>query len=152
MPWQDTFELGQGIDALTGTTKGTAFQDVVWNTDGGPSDHKSSATSQIIHHLHELHHDVHFGADATINSSSPVAIGTGFDYLSSKGLSSSSFMIEYKISGQYGFERPPRDKLNLTSDAEQCLNDPKIFRERYGDYFIYGFQRGYSFHSLVHYK
>ena len=152
MPWLDTFELGQGIDALTGASKGTAFQDVIWTSDGRPIDHKSTATSQIIHHLHELHHDIHFGVAATVNSSSPVALSTSFDYLRSKALSSSSFIVEYKNSGQYGFERPPRSKFELTHEAEQCLDDPKTFRQRYGDYFVYGFQRGYSFHTLVHYK
>ena len=152
IPWVDTLELGQGIDALTGATKGIAFQDVVWTADSKPNDHKSTATSQIIRHLNELYHDVHFGAVATVNSSSPVALSTSFDYLRSRALSSCSFMVEYKINGQYGFERPPRDKFALTPEAEQCLNDSQKFRDRYGDYFIYGFQRCYTFHTLVHYK
>ena len=152
MPWLDIFDLGQGVDALTGATKGSAFQDVIWTTDRRPNDHRSTATSRIIHHLHELHHDVHFGPAATINSSSPVALSTSFDYLGSRAMSPPSFIVEYKISGQYGFERPPPGKFELTSEAEQCLSDPKTFRERYGDYFVYGFQRGYSFHTLVHYK
>ena len=152
MPWLSTFELGQGIDALTGASKGRALEDIIWSSDAHPSDHKSSATSRVIHHLHELYHDIHVGTAATINISSPVALSASFDYLRSRTLSSSSFMIEYKIDGQYGFERPPHNDLKLTPDAQQCLDDPETFRERYGDYFVYGFQRGYSFQAIVHYK
>jgi hypothetical protein len=152
VPWLDTFELGQGIDALTGAAKGRALEDIMWSPEAQPSDHKSSATSRIIHHLHELHHDVHAGTTATINISSPVALSASFDYLRSRSWSSSSSMIEYKVDGQYGIERPPLHTLELTPEARECLTDPKKFRERYGDYFVYGFQRGYSFYAIVQYR
>jgi hypothetical protein len=146
VPWQDGFELGQGIDALSGATKGCALEKfkTIPHTDGRYKSHSS-----IIHDLQEQHRDSLVNATATINLGSPAALGAKFGYASSGALSSSSFIIEYWIDGKYDFERATDHDLVLTSVAHKYVRDPVEFRKRYGDYFICGFQRRYNFHAIV---
>lgn len=61
-------------------------------------------------------------------------------------------MVEYWIDGKYDFERAADRDLTLTVEAKKFVRDPYEFRKRYGDYFICGFQRRYSFHSIVNCK
>lgn len=60
-------------------------------------------------------------------------------------------MVEHRIGGHYGFKQVALDKLELTQAAQMDAENPKIiFRDLYGDYFICGFRRHYSFRTIVH--
>jgi hypothetical protein len=148
VPWQDHFELGQGINGLTGKMAGRALKPIkpLQPTD---LDHQRKSGKKIIRDLHDQHVGTRVNANATINLGFPVAFGAKFDYnhLSADSLSSS--LVEYWIDGQYGLERVNAGDLKLTPKAKECVGDPARFREQYGDYFICGFRRHYSFRCIL---
>lgn len=150
LPWQDTFGIGMGIDALTGESKVSPFEDVNWTPSASErTGIEVTATSQLIRHCHELRHDFHVDTAVTVNPCSLAAVGTGLEYLRSWKVSSSATLVESKISGHYPFENPSKNKFKLTDEASKCLMEtPERFRDRYGDYFIYGVRSGFTFHTV----
>jgi hypothetical protein len=117
-------------------------------------DHKCESGSSIIHMLDEQRSETRIHTDATINLGSlPATIGAKFDYKHASTDSATSFMIQYWIDGQYAFDQVARRDLKFTPEAKEYARAyPREFRKRYGDYFIIGYQRRYSFRAIVNYK
>ena len=152
VPWRDGFEIGDGIDALSGKTTHRALEDIppLQPTDKG---HKTRTDSHVIHKLHEQRAETRVHTAATINLGSPATLDAKFNYKQSRDFSSSSFMVEHWVEGHYAPQQVPKHDLNLTSEAKAyVVENPGAFRERYGDYFICGFQSFYSFRAMVNFK
>lgn len=150
VPWQDHFQLGYGVNAISGKMAGRALKHIKplqpSDLEGQNADHK------IIHNLHDQHVGSRVNTNATINLGFPVALGAKFDYNHLSADSLSSYFIDYWIEGHYGLERVDLRDLKLTPEAKGCVRDPAQFREKYGDYFVCGFRRHYSFHCIVQCK
>jgi hypothetical protein len=78
-----------------------------------------------------------------------VTLGGSFLGESAQSVSDASFMIEHNACGEYHFETLNTDDLELTPEAQHLFETPSKFRERYGDYFIIGYQRRYTFSALL---
>jgi hypothetical protein len=62
-------------------------------------------------------------------------------------------MIEERVEGSYAPQQVTQSDLKLTREAKECLRkNPGGFREQFGDYYICGFQRRYSFRAIVNCK
>jgi hypothetical protein len=151
IPWQEDFDLGGGIDALSGKTRPRAFEYIapLKPTEEG---HVFVSGADIIHNLDEQRSDTRVDMSATINLSSPATIGAKLDYKQLRTFSSSALFEEHWIDGKYDFEQAALHDFKLTDAAQKAVEDPERFRERYGDYFICGFQRRYSVRALVKYE
>ena len=144
--------LGGGIDALSGKTTYRALEDIapLQPTKDG---HKCRTDSKVIHRLHEQHSETRAHTNATINLGSPATIDAKFNYTHSKDFSSSTFMVEHRVEGHYAQQHVKNRDLKLTPEAKSyALENPNAFRERYGDYFICGFQSFYNFRTIVNFK
>jgi hypothetical protein len=128
IPWQDDFDLGGGIDALSGKTKHRAFKDIapLQSTEEG---HVFVSGANIIHSLHEQRSDARVDMSATINLSSPATIGAKLDYKQLRTFSSSALFEEHWIDGKYDFEHAALHDLKLTDAAQKVAEDPEKFRE-----------------------
>lgn len=151
VPWQDHFKLGQGINALTGKPAGRALEHIE-PLQPADLDHQRTTGNKSIHNLHDQHLGIGVNTNATINLGFPVTLGAKFDYNHLSADSLSSYFVEYWIDGQYGLECVDERDLKLTPEAKEYVGDPARFRERYGDYFICGYRRHYSFRCIVKYK
>jgi hypothetical protein len=149
IPWLQTYELGQGIDALTGHSRISPFKNVKKLPIAHESDLRSDLEIRIVHGLHERSNLLRFQGQGTINTHSPVTLGGSFLGERAESVSDVSFMIEHNAYGEYHFETLNTDDLKLTPEAQGLLKTPTQFRQRYGDYFILGYQRRYAFNALV---
>ena len=151
VPWHDDYDLGEGIDALSGKPRTSALESITYlpPTKEG---HRRESGSNIIYNLDEQRSDTGVNMSATINLGQPATVGAKFNYKHLSAFSSSSIMVEHWIDGKYDFEHVALHDLKLTPAAKEDSKDPHIFRERYGDYFIYGFQRCYAFRAIVRCK
>ena len=149
--WLDSFELGQGIDALNSCSRRSPFKDieslkVVPDSDPPHLEYDSN----VVHGQHEVSNKRRHYAEGTINTHSPLTIMTSFARERTSSDSKTSLMIEQFVNGYYNFEKLKTDSLQLTDEAKSLLRQsPDKFRDEYGDYFIIGYQRHFMFSALI---
>jgi hypothetical protein len=150
-PWLDTFELGQGIDAVNGDSRPSPFKGIERLKVAPDSDPpRLESNSKIVHGQHEVSAKRRFHAQGTINTHSPLTLEASFAREMTRSDSKASFMIEQFAHGYYHFEKLNVNGLHLTDRAKSLLQrSPHKFRDEYGDYFIVGYQRRFVFSALV---
>jgi hypothetical protein len=151
IPWQETFLVGCGVDALTGQPKASALKEHIvedgYLSNKGPP--KLHTVVHVIRGVHEQSRKDNFEGGGTVNSMNPLALDASFAMQASHFSSNHSFLSEIVMSGEYDFEKLDIENLELTSEALALSRTPEEFRKRYGDYFVLGFKRRYWFHALV---
>jgi hypothetical protein len=146
-PWLKGFEVGQGINALTGVPCPSPFKQV--NMSQSNPSLVVTSHSGVIKGFQSLKDSHELGASATINLGAPAALGADFRYLKSHTVSSSSLMMHYTLEGKYDAERFDH-QLELTAKAQKLLDErPDDFRDHYGDYFVAGFERVFKFQAIL---
>ncbi|KAF8996880.1 hypothetical protein BDQ17DRAFT_1411584 [Cyathus striatus] len=150
--WNEGFELGQGIDAITGARKASALQPFTIPPERTADDHKQQSGYRAISSISEVFNEDIEGLAATVNVGLPERLGMSIEWSTLTGFSATSSIVEYYLKDSFGFEQPIENSLAFTSEAQHLLNDPQRFREYYGDYFICGYQRQYRFHAIVSFK
>lgn len=149
VPWGHNFTLYGGVDALTGRIKDSAVEYIaIKSSDVGREETSGKDTFRAMHHKRS---SSRVAAHATINLGFPVAPGAKVSFKSLTAHSSSSSFVEYWVDGHYGDERvlPTDPRLKLRPQAKQVVGDPIKFRRLYGDYFVCGFRRHYSFRAIT---
>ena len=145
LPWEDGWEYGSGLDAVTGNRMFTALKkpEIVKATM------RQSAYSGRM-----IYTDSQFSQEVDVNMSAKYNIG-GVDvsgsakYLEKISYSqmSLSIVVRYRIFySDYDYALP--ESLELTDEAKGFINDPPAFRKRYGDYFVAGSRRVSEFVAI----
>lgn len=147
IPWGDTFQLGGGIDAPSGEPRSSALAEVQLAVDSSYFIPHETTGVDILQwqNLHTIREDIELEGGPTINAAPPVAVGAKIARFISNHSEVSYLTIQYRVDGSFGTEflRDPRLKRHARN------LDDEDFRQRYGDYYIAGYQRGYSCRIVV---
>lgn len=138
VPWRDGFNLGTGIDALTGSVMQTAIVPSTFVPDGTFSltQFNKSVTSEEDS---EALFSGLFSASVNIEGISGSASVSFLSEVSYSSRSSTIVFYRNDLENNYGSLTGPA----LTSDAMTCMKaGGDAFRNQYGDYYISGVMRG----------
>ncbi|MCI5123102.1 MAG: hypothetical protein D3925_01150 [Candidatus Electrothrix sp. AR5] len=145
MPWQDLFESGKGVDAVTGGVKPSAVN----NFNLVPAQGKNNTSEKYT--WVETESDLEQEIDASLSGS--------FNIYGVKTTASTEFMTKIKISDRqitYIAEfqvdectyESADSSYSFTDQAKKLVKDPGKFRDQYGDYFIATLMGGSSFKAV----
>jgi len=150
IPWQESFHLRCGVDALTGYPKRHALKKPTAR-DKSPNrgSKRVNLWVEIIHGVHQQSRRHMFQVQGTVNPTGPLSLNGSFAIQASHVSSDRSFLVETIVFGQYDYEKLDLEDLELTDEAQALIERPGEFRKRYGDYFVLGSKLRYWFHTLV---
>ena len=144
VPWHaGDFEYGLGIDAITGeSTSSSPLK---------PFDVKPSAgmgvlySGRFVTNSVEMSNEVDVATKGDYNIES-VNVTESTSYLSKISYSEMSLTIVAKYSVIYdNYDVATGSDYQLTDEAKQLFTEPAKFRNKYGDYFVYGGRRASEF-------
>ncbi|KAG7099934.1 hypothetical protein E1B28_001727 [Marasmius oreades] len=155
IPWDDTFCLGHGVNALTGES--TASCALTWNDKSFKFAERRiarSKTSIDVIHWNDLKNLVDgYELEAGVGTGTiNVALHPALEFrakLASVLTNSSSaktVLVQYHAYGGFETQFLPRD-VALRPDLHGISTNE--FRERYGDYYIAGHQDGFSCRAVI---
>ncbi|KAJ7044876.1 hypothetical protein C8F04DRAFT_1250123 [Mycena alexandri] len=146
IPWSEGFRPGYGVSALTGEfTAGSAFHDV--NHINVVETSRPAKSHTTIEHLNwqtvkEFQDDFEISVGATVNVPCPlVGANAKIAKILSENTSTSKIVVQYKVEVTFSPEFISAD-LKLEKGLDKLRDED--FRAQYGDYYIAGYQRGYS--------
>ncbi|KAH9483446.1 hypothetical protein JR316_0002914 [Psilocybe cubensis] len=158
LPWDLLgFKLGLGLNALTGGIAANPFRTVTEPAKSSKIERSASkitAAEETITSLQKKR----ISSSGTVNVVLPVAapitgvsIDAGIALEKSKGSSERTVVFRHRAEGLFEPEQLDLTKLQLRGSAETILQAKNYvkFRERYGDYFVAGVQRFYSFDVIM---
>ena len=146
LPWRDDFVWWAGIDAATGTRKGTAvFPTHVRQAESG----KSHEDCSVIGSDREL------GLEVASNFADAYNIGgveetplsrylNGIEYCDT----TVSIIAKYSMQDSRYGEPPAGMPVRLTNEAEELADSPQDFRREFGDYFVCGARCGCQYAAV----
>ncbi|KAL0954734.1 hypothetical protein HGRIS_003687 [Hohenbuehelia grisea] len=144
IPWSKGFQVGDGIDALTGESMDSALEDESASllSSLGPQAAEETAETYILEwqRVHELRDEYEMEATASINVACPAGFGVRYTSTMQQNNSISNLIVQHCVKGRFDPELIARPKLK---GSVRELPDHK-FREKYGDYYIAGLEKGYS--------
>jgi hypothetical protein len=147
VPWGDTFQLGAGIDAVTGGVAGTAIKPF---TPSAKTIKSARETVSAVTDLKTLKQEIETSISGKYNIYTGVNIKGKLEYLNKLDSSKNSTTVVAKyvsITDDYAEGGP----YELTDQARATMqSDRKAFRQRYGDYFVAGVKRGSQFTAVYH--
>ena len=151
IPWNETFRLGYGINALTGeSTTRCALQSLTAPKQSRRKISKTKTTIDVIHwnDLKNLTDGYEFEAGVgtgTINVGIDPAIEFRARLASviSKSSNAKTVLVMYRTVGVFEMEFLPHG----VAIKKEALG--KAFREEYGDYYVAGCQAGYSCRAVI---
>ena len=143
LSWLDAFQLGGGLDAVTGDfTAATALApfDVHDATVRG----KASTEYRLIQDESDLTREIDTSASGKYNFDG-VEVGASASFVDKISFSELSLTVLLRYDAVYDdYDRAP--SYALTAAAKKlAADDPAKFRNTYGDYFVSGRKRGSSF-------
>ena len=144
--WRDAFEVGAGVDVVTGNQAATAVRhsQVGRQKTKGPS----IETFDFVSDSSKLNREIE-GAVSGAYNTLRMGVGNSNSYLQRLEYSALSVTLLAKSTITYqGFDRA--ESFELTDEAKKLIADPATFRKQYGDYFIAGSQRQSTFVALYH--
>ncbi|KAF5378905.1 hypothetical protein D9757_008708 [Collybiopsis confluens] len=149
IPWSDTFRLGFGVDALTGESMTRTALTSFTMPSYSPR-HKQART--YVDTLHwkaikslEDQYEMEFGGTVNVAPAS-VSMSSRISSLLSKNASASTVLIQYRVIGEFEAEFIPAS-VRLQEGLEKLKESE--FREKYGDYYLAGRQRGYGCRMVI---
>jgi len=143
LPWQDTFNLGSGIDAVTGNTMHSAL---VPFTPTQRTVKRSWESIRFVKNESDLKREIEVSASGKYNIQG-VTVSASASYLNSIQFSELTTSLVAQYESQYnGYDET--DNYILTGAAQALLPNPPQFRSMYGDYFIAGGKRSSRFTAV----
>lgn len=143
IPWQSSFILGAGVNAITGGVSGNALKPFEPNGKPGQT---SVESYRFIQSDNEMNREIEVSASGMYNIQG-VDVSASASYLGTIKYSdvSTTLIAEYQSQDN---EYAEADVYELTDEAKSHLADPTEFRKHYGDYFISGVRRGARFFAV----
>lgn len=143
LPWQDAFNFGAGVDAITGSVSGTAIQHFE------PIQRTVKTSSEIYRFIQsdsELNREIETSASGKYNIEG-VTVNASAAYLSKIKYSEliTTLVAEYE-SHYDGYDEA--ETYQFTDAAKKLIGDPNKFRKSYGDYFVAGGRRSSRFTAV----
>jgi hypothetical protein len=144
IPWEDGWELGKGIDAVTGALS-VASALKRSPIEAAPVT-RASYSGRLIRNESQFSQEVDVSLNSKFNIGS-VDISASTNYLQKVTFSelSLTIVVRYKTEPE-GYDE--FETVELTDEAAALLRDPPEFRKRYGDYFISGARRVSEFVAI----
>ncbi|ADB49544.1 hypothetical protein [Conexibacter woesei] len=143
MPWIDGFQIGAGVDAITGGITGSAIERsaVEEARTKTSSEHYAFVQSQ-----RDLSNEIEVAASGRYNIEG-VTVSASVEYLTKVHYSelAVTLIVRYE-SHCVDYDRPTA--VVLTDKARALLADPARFRHAYGDYFVAGGRRASRFTAV----
>lgn len=142
LPYAD-FELGVGVDAITGGMAGTA---VTTFTPKECTGKRSSEHFRFIQSESELNREIEASASGKYNIEG-IKVSASTSYLSKIKYSELSITLiaEYEVVCSHYDDV---DTYTLTEQAQKLIGEPEKFRKAYGDYFVAGGKRSARFVAI----
>ncbi|HEX2573852.1 MAG TPA: hypothetical protein VH877_30165 [Polyangia bacterium] len=142
MPMRDDFDPWVGVDAITGNVKNTAVV---------PGKLKQPRSMSSDYYYNLIGDDTHMEQELSVGTSGKyniegLTITDSFSYMNSIEYNAITCSIVAKYATWYNdYEEPDANTVSLTPEALALAADPNAFRDRYGDYFVYGEKCGGQF-------
>ncbi|HEY0095131.1 MAG TPA: hypothetical protein VGB96_12435, partial [Archangium sp.] len=138
LPWRSDYNLGAGIDAVTGNVCNTAIQAFMIKES---QNRDSSTNYKFIQNESELNKELDVSLGGSYNISG-MTLSASASYLSQTKVSERDVVLVAKREVLYNdYDDVDAAAYALTDDAKKFVSDPKEFRSLYGDYFIAGYKR-----------
>ncbi|KAJ4490734.1 hypothetical protein J3R30DRAFT_129121 [Lentinula aciculospora] len=148
IPWSETFRLGFGVDALTGESM-TRTAITPFKMSGSPRAKQAKTYVDTLHwnDIKSLQDQYDLEIGGTVNMA-PVSLSmsTRISSLVSKNASASTVLIQYRVIGEFETEFIPSNVALQNGLGDLSEDD---FREKYGDYYLAGRQRGYGCRMII---
>ncbi|KIK62777.1 hypothetical protein GYMLUDRAFT_72518 [Collybiopsis luxurians FD-317 M1] len=149
IPWSDTFRLGFGVDALTGESM-TCTALSTFRMPSHPPRPKEARVYVDTLHWNAIkslkdQYDIEIGGTVNVAPAS-ISMDSRISSLLSKNASLSTVLIQYQVNGEFEPEFIP---ASVTLQEGMPGLTEAEFRERYGDYYLAGRQRGYGCRMVV---
>lgn len=146
LPWSSGFNLGVGVDPVTGGLAGTPFTPPMVTS----VDKKSSKdTAMYISSEEDLNQEVEASVSGKYNIQPGMSANASTSYLNKVSYSENSTTLVLKHTISFGYEEAVN--FQFTKEARKLMDEqPKKFREAYGDYFVSAQEKGAQF--VVLYK
>lgn len=137
--WKDDFDLGVGVDAVTGMTAVPAVE--VFNVEKHDIQ-KGRQSVNWVRSESKLREEIGAAISGSYNAVA-VSVDNRNRYLEELRFSSVSttLLAVYQFENT-DYDQAPRSAYRLTDEARSLLAHPEKFRSQYGDYFIAGGKRG----------
>lgn len=135
--WQETFHMGTGVDAITGTAKGTAVADFKKELVPG----KNTAEKYVFIENKEDHERlIQASLSGKYNIDGIVISGSSSFLQEIKYSATSVTLVADYSSNNDNYEKAPSPHdYQLTATAKSVMEkSPQQFRDAYGDYFVAG--------------
>jgi hypothetical protein len=110
---------------------------------------------RVVKDFYQLRDDFQIHSEATINLGSPtVAVNARLESLKEKFFSNECVLIECRVEGHYHPDLLDLSACELTDEAKALIQSKsyKAFRDKYGDYFVQGYERHFKFSGIVAYR
>jgi hypothetical protein len=143
IPWGDAFEIGSGVNAVTGEVMASAIE----KPSITDKETKASHTNyRFIKNENDLEQEIEVSAKGKYNIEG-VTLSASSSYLNKIKFSATSVSLIAHYESYYsGYDLA--DKYVLTDQAREIINDHDKFRAAYGDYFVAGRRRGATFTAV----
>lgn len=143
LPWADRFEIGAGMNAVTGSAGVSAIR----LPDIKAAVTKSSTTRyRFIASANQLEEEIDTAAKAAYNMGG-VNLSASAQYVTKIKVSELYLTLVAQYHSSYS-AYDEASSYELTDEAKKLIGDAQEFRKRYGDYFIAGQKRGASFTAV----
>jgi hypothetical protein len=146
VPWSNTFQLGAGVDAVTGVVAGTAVKPF------SPWERTVKSTRETVAAITDektLKREIETAVSGKYNIFTGVDVSGKLEYLNKLDASGNTTTVVAKYISDYDYDGA--DNYELTDQAKSTMqSDPKAFRKAYGDYFVAGAKRGSQFTAVYH--
>ncbi len=143
LPWGDAFDIGLGLNAVTGEVLGAAIK------KPNIKDEEVKSSQYYYHFISteaELEQQIEVSAKGKYNMDG-VNLSASASYLNQIKFSETSITLIAHYSSTFsGYDEA--DKYELTDEALKLIEDKDKFREIYGDYFVAGHRRGSRFTAV----
>jgi hypothetical protein len=136
-PWQKSFQLGLGVDAVTGQLRASAVK---------PFELKPSSrlNPEFIYSLIQSESDLQSVISGSTKASynlEGVTLSASASFLDSIAVSELSVTVVAQVSVQ-------ESEYSLATNYELAVKPDNKFRDKYGDYFVAGYRAGSSLYVM----
>jgi len=144
--WSDAFQLGGGINAVTGRSAGMAIKPTTPVLKEAKS---SEETVNVVTDEKTLKREIDASISCKYNIFTGVKANGMLRYLNNLDASGTSTTVVDKFISNTGYEEA--GPYELTDEAKSTmLRDPEAFRNTYGDYFVAATKRAAQFVAVYH--
>ncbi|KAH9063927.1 hypothetical protein EDB87DRAFT_80792 [Lactarius vividus] len=147
-PSAETFvagmQLGTSVDGISGDMPASAIDPATITSQQVVDDKTGSQYNlRFVENLRELNVSEAFGANGAITFAGgdvKGSVNTAFDFSQSHASTGHSILIVLRCE-KHGLSTRIGDSVKLTEVAKSLINNPSMFRERYGDYYVHEISR-----------